>query len=122
MTIPRDRDDAAGAAPSGKQHAAPHATGKRAHESDHRHYDRLGPIGGGEDVYSNVLSRLLAGPLVFGLLGWLLDRWFGTAFLLPVGLIGGMALAIYVIWLRYGTAVAPAQRADRPNPPHEETQ
>jgi F0F1-type ATP synthase assembly protein I len=59
---------------------------------------------------------------VFGLLGWLADRWLGTSFLLPIGLIGGMALAIYVIWLRYGTAVAPAQRADRTKPPYEETQ
>jgi ATP synthase protein I len=90
--------------------------------SDDRHYDGLGPIGGGDDIYSNVISRLLAGPFVFGLLGWLADRWLGTSFLLPIGLIGGMALAIYVIWLRYGTAVAPAQQADRTKPPYEETQ
>lgn len=90
--------------------------------SDDRHSDRFGPISGGNDVYTNVLSRLLAGPLVFGLLGWALDRWLGTPVFLPVGLIGGMALAIYVIWLRYGTAVAPAHRVDRTKPPHEETQ
>ena len=105
---PRDEQSGAAARPS------------RA-GSDDRHYDALGPIGG-DDIYSNVISRLLAGPLVFGLLGWVVDRWLVTSFVLPIGLIGGMALAIYVIWLRYGTAVAPAQRADRTNPPPEETQ
>jgi hypothetical protein len=48
-------------------------------------------------------SYLLAGPLVYGGIGWLLDRWLGTAFLLPVGIVGGMALSLYLIWFRYGT-------------------
>ena len=89
---------------------------------DKRRQDALGPIGGSDDVYTNVISRLLAGPAVFGLAGFGLDRWLGTPFFLPVGLIGGMALAIYVIWLRYGTAVAPARPDGRTKPPHEETQ
>ncbi len=54
------------------------------------------------DLYSGVLSRLLAGPLGVGGLGWALDRWLGTSFLLPCGILLGMALALYVIWLRYG--------------------
>ena len=33
----------------------------------------------------------------------LLDHWLGTAFLLPVGIVGGMALSLYLIWFRYGT-------------------
>ena len=36
------------------------------------------------------------------LLGWLADRWLGTGFLLPVGMLAGMALSLYVVWLRYG--------------------
>lgn len=50
-----------------------------------------------------VLARLITGPALFGGLGWLLDEWLGTGFLLLVGMIGGMALAIYVVILRYGT-------------------
>jgi F0F1-type ATP synthase assembly protein I len=52
----------------------------------------------------SVLSYLLAGPLAFGLIGWGLDTWWGTAFLGVVGLLFGMGLAFYVIWLRYGRA------------------
>lgn len=55
------------------------------------------------DLFAEVVSRLLGGPLAFGGLGWALDHWLGTAFLLPVGAIVGMALSLYVVWLRYGT-------------------
>lgn len=55
------------------------------------------------DVFTGVTSRLLGGPLAFGGLGWALDHWLGTAFLLPIGAIVGVALALYVVWLRYGT-------------------
>jgi len=48
-------------------------------------------------------AYLLTGPLVYGGIGWLLDSWFGTEFLLPVGIVGGMALSLYLIWFRYGT-------------------
>lgn len=48
-------------------------------------------------------AYLLSGPLVYGGLGWLLDSWFGTPFLLPVGIVAGMALSVYLIWFRYGT-------------------
>lgn len=51
----------------------------------------------------SVLAYLLSGPLTFGGIGWLLDTWLETGFLLLVGLLVGMALSIYVIWLRYGT-------------------
>lgn len=48
-------------------------------------------------------SYLLAGPLTYGVLGRLGDRLLGTSFLLPVGIVGGMALAVYLIWFRYGS-------------------
>lgn len=54
------------------------------------------------DLGNAVLAYLLAGPLGFGALGWLLDLLLGTWFLLPVGVVGGMVLSMYVIWLRYG--------------------
>ncbi|GAB3678041.1 hypothetical protein GCM10028814_10990 [Angustibacter aerolatus] len=51
----------------------------------------------------NALAYLLAGPLLYGGLGWVADHFLGTGFLLPVGLVAGMGLAVYTVWLRYGT-------------------
>lgn len=48
-----------------------------------------------------VLSYVLSGPLVYGGLGWALDQWFGTPFLLPLGLLGGGAASVYLVYVRY---------------------
>ncbi|MGV1009429.1 MAG: AtpZ/AtpI family protein [Dermatophilaceae bacterium] len=49
------------------------------------------------------IAYLISGPLVYGAAGWLLDRWLGTNFLVGVGIVGGMALSLYLIWFRYGS-------------------
>jgi ATP synthase protein I len=49
-----------------------------------------------------VLSYLIGGVVLYGLLGWVGDRFFHTTFLLPVGIVGGAALAIFVIIRRFG--------------------
>jgi ATP synthase protein I len=49
-----------------------------------------------------VLSYLIGGVVLYGLLGWVGDRYLHTTFLLPVGIVGGAALAIYVIIRRFG--------------------
>lgn len=54
------------------------------------------------DMY-NALAYVLAGPLTLGPLGWALDHWLGTAFVLPVSLLAGMVLSLYYVWFRYGT-------------------
>jgi len=51
----------------------------------------------------SVPAYLLAGMAMYGGIGWLLDRWLGTSWLVLVGVLLGTALAMYVIWLRYGT-------------------
>jgi F0F1-type ATP synthase assembly protein I len=48
------------------------------------------------------LSYILAGLILYGFLGWLGDRWLGTSFLLPLGLILGLALGVFLIIKRYG--------------------
>lgn len=55
------------------------------------------------EMYTKITGYLLAGPLVYGLVGWGLDHWWGTSFLLPVGIVGGLALSLYLIWFRYGS-------------------
>lgn len=68
----------------------------------------------GEAVAWTALAYLLTGPLVYGGLGWLADRWLGTEPLFVlVGILGGMALALYVVWVRYG---APDRRPPAASP------
>jgi F0F1-type ATP synthase assembly protein I len=50
-----------------------------------------------------VTSTLVAGMLVLGGLGYLLDRIFGTgAGFRAVGIVLGAGLGIYIVYLRYG--------------------
>jgi ATP synthase protein I len=62
-----------------------------------------------------VLSYLIAGVFVYGLLGWLGDRLLGTGFLLPLGIVLGAAAGIYMIIRRFGqvseeTSAPPVRR------------
>ncbi len=60
------------------------------------------------------MTTLIGGFVVWGGIGWLLDRWLNTHFLTPVGLIVGMALGIYAVVARYGR---PPQGATPKTPP-----
>lgn len=51
---------------------------------------------------TTLTAYLLSGPLTFGGLGWLADRWLGTSFLVALGALVGVGLSVYTIWLRYG--------------------
>jgi F0F1-type ATP synthase assembly protein I len=61
------------------------------------------PSGRGADVVWSIIGTLVAGVLAWGGIGWLLDRWLGTRFLVAVGIIIGMAGAFYLIIKRYGS-------------------
>lgn len=56
-----------------------------------------------QSLATSVTAYLISGPVVFGGAGRGLDNWLGTGFFTVIGLLGGMALSLYVIWLRYGT-------------------
>jgi ATP synthase protein I len=56
----------------------------------------------GMDLGLRVLSYLISGVLLYGLLGWLGDHYLGTKFLLPIGIVAGAAFGAYVIIRRYG--------------------
>jgi hypothetical protein len=51
----------------------------------------------------NVVSYLISGPVMLGGVGWALDHWLGTAFFVPTGILAGMAVSLYLVWVRYGT-------------------
>jgi F0F1-type ATP synthase assembly protein I len=48
------------------------------------------------------LSYVLAGPLLYGGLGWVGDHFLGTVFLTLVGVVIGLALSVYVLYKRFG--------------------
>lgn len=104
---PRDDGAAMGATPGGAAPASGASQARRrspirAVGSSMR--DAAGGYGtrGADSLAATVTAYLVGGPAVYGFLGWLADRWLGTGFLLPVGVIGGMALSLYIVWLRYG--------------------
>jgi ATP synthase protein I len=70
-----------------------------------------GPVG--EAAAWTVLSYLITGPLLYGGLGWLLDLWLGTQWIVAVGIVGGMALSIYIVYVRYGTPESPPRGRGR---------
>ena len=56
-----------------------------------------------QSLATSVTAYLISGPVVFGGAGRGLDNWLGTGFFTVIGLLTGMALSLYVVWLRYGT-------------------
>ncbi len=62
--------------------------------------ERRGEAG---DSYG-ALSYIVAGPLLYGGLGWVADHLLGTIFFLPLGVVGGLALSVFVIYKRYSAA------------------
>ena len=61
------------------------------------------PPSRGADVVWSIIGTLVAGVLAWGFIGWLLDQWLGTRYLVAVGIIVGMAGAFYLIIKRYGS-------------------
>lgn len=57
---------------------------------------------GGADQGYRILSIMIAGLLAYGGLGWLLDRWLGTSWWLPIGLVLGVALGVYLVVVKFG--------------------
>lgn len=53
-----------------------------------------------------VLSHLIAGIGIWGVLGWLGDRALHTGFLTPLGVVLGATLAIYVVIKRFSVELS----------------
>ena len=68
---------------------------------------RPNPTAQADAMGSTVLAYLITGPILFGVIGWLVDRWLDVTGFIAVGILAGMGLSLYIIWLRYGTSQAP---------------
>lgn len=57
----------------------------------------------GEHVAWSALGSLLAGPIVWGGVGYLLDQWLGTGRVFTAGgVVVGSLTAFYIVYLRFG--------------------
>ena len=71
----------------------------RDREERHAH----GIFGAGEGSSNfHAGSSMLSGLILYGGIGWVLDRWWGTSFALPVGILLGAGLSFWSMWFRYG--------------------
>lgn len=61
----------------------------------------------------NAFGYLVSGVLLYGLIGWGLDRWLGTSFLVAVGIILGAALGTYQTYKRFQVPDEGPQDGDR---------
>ena len=50
----------------------------------------------------HAFGYLVAGVLFYGAVGWALDRWLGTSFLVVIGILFGAGLGIYMTFSRFG--------------------
>jgi F0F1-type ATP synthase assembly protein I len=50
---------------------------------------------------------MLSGIIVWGGVGWLLDRWLETRVFILVGTLLGLTVAIYLIVVKYGAVPQP---------------
>lgn len=61
-------------------------------------HGRPGPVQG--DPW-HAFGYLVSGVFLYGLIGWALDRWLGTSFLVAVGILAGAGLGIFMTWSRF---------------------
>ncbi len=79
----------------------------------------VGPNAGWRDadVAWNMIGSFVSGPIAWGGIGWLLDRWLDTAPLfIAIGAVIGFVLGFYLVIMR-GGGFSPA----RPPSPYERT-
>jgi F0F1-type ATP synthase assembly protein I len=55
----------------------------------------------------SITGTMLSGIIVWGGVGWVLDRWLETRIFTLVGTILGLTVAIYLIVVKYGAVDQP---------------
>ncbi|HNA97931.1 MAG TPA: AtpZ/AtpI family protein [Marmoricola sp.] len=67
-----------------------------------------------------VVSHLIAGVALYGFLGWLLDQWLGTTYIVGIGIVLGAALGSYLTIVR--VTRAQSRKSDQMTDKQEERQ
>jgi F0F1-type ATP synthase assembly protein I len=58
----------------------------------------------------HAFGYIVSGVLLYGVLGWLADRWLGTTFLVAVGILVGAGFGIYMTFARFNTTADTSQQ------------
>jgi ATP synthase protein I len=61
----------------------------------------------------HALGYIVSGVALYGVVGWLLDRWLGTEFLVAVGILFGAVLGIYLTFVRFNRTQQHDQQHDK---------
>jgi ATP synthase protein I len=57
----------------------------------------------GEDVAWSVMATMVAGPLLYGAIGWVVDGLVGTTrVFLALGVLLGLVSSFFIVYARYG--------------------
>lgn len=81
----------------------PVAATVRSARAEARRISQVAETAKGEREGMRALSYLLAGPVVYGGVGWLLDNFLvHSGLLLPIGIVVGLGLSVFMIIRRYG--------------------
>jgi ATP synthase protein I len=64
----------------------------------------------------HAFGYIVSGVGVYGVLGWLLDRWLGTTFLVAVGILVGAGFGLYMTFARFNKLTDPLPGTDSTPP------
>jgi len=63
----------------------------------------------------HAFGYIVSGVAIYGFLGWLIDRWLETDFIVAIGIIIGAGLGIYLTFSRFNRALPPDSQPDKPH-------
>lgn len=52
----------------------------------------------------HAFGYLVSGVFLYGAIGWALDRWLGTSFLVAIGILAGAGLGLYMTFVRFNSS------------------
>jgi F0F1-type ATP synthase assembly protein I len=65
----------------------------------------------------HAFGYIVAGVAVYGTIGWLADGWFGTSYLVAIGILLGAGFGLYMTWARFNKPLPGETRENSSTPP-----
>lgn len=63
----------------------------------------------------HAFGYLVSGVAIYGILGWLADRWLGTSFLVVLGILLGAGFGLYMTFARFNRPAEPQHTQQEKN-------